>query len=178
MRQNFIIRLKRSYKRFIDEIELQEEGCHYEYARFLKALTFYAFIEQVITACVMYPKSKESSKQELEDLSYGMPSNLGIGRFHLRNKDYDNLARMVIEAGREVFENLDGVSYYRHRKTPLRRFEVEDEDYGTDITAVANVTKINNFTFCLEIVETDLFEILDENIFSTMHSYEHLGGYH
>lgn len=178
MKYNCIMRLKRSFELFLKEIEVAEESGHYEYRAFLKALTFYAFIEQVITACVMYPKSKEASKQALEDLSYGMPSNLGIGKFHLSNKDYDNLARMIREAGREVFEHLDGVSYFHVRRMPLRRSEVVDEDYGTDITAVADVTMINRFAFHLEIIETDLFEILDENIFSTMHSYEKHREYH
>lgn len=178
MKYNCIMRLKRSFQQFHQEIEMAEEGGRYEFRAFLKALTFYAFIEQVVTACVMYPKSKDTSKDELEDLSYGMSSNLGIGQFHLSHKDYDTLARMVLEAGREVFEHLDGVSYFRIRKTPLRRSEVEDEDYATDFTAVANVTMINRFTFCIEIVETDVFEILDENIFSTMHSYEKLREYH
>lgn len=156
----FLIRLKRSFAAYGDEIERARREPWPEYYRFLKALSFYCFIEEVVTACSMFPRSIDACRQNLEDLSYGIMNEYGIGRYHLSHLDRERLRQLILLAGREVIECLDGHRYY-FEPHQMPRGKEDDPYYMSDLTAVAQLTRINDFTFMVEIHESHFDELND-----------------
>lgn len=156
----FVIRLKRSYDAYENEVKKAAREPWPEYLRFLRALTFYAFMEEVMTACAMFPRSMAACEQNLEDLSYSIMSQFGIGRYHLSHLDRDRLRDLILFCGEEVFSELQGAGYY-FAPHQMPRGHEDDPHYTSDLTAVTEITKINNFTFRVDVHESHFDELND-----------------
>lgn len=171
MNHNFIIRLKRGYVAYTEEMERAEKRQHHHFLRFLKALTFNAFAEQVVTACAMYPRSYHASKDCLTDLSNGISNDLGIGTYRLTSEDYDDLAALVMRAGREVMESLCGIDYFRFdRRRSKTILQDEDDDYDTDVTATCDLRNLNRFTYHVRISEYNVADVNDDTYFGAVYT--------
>jgi hypothetical protein len=156
----FIVRLKRSFTAYEEEIEQAKRAPWPEYFRFLRALTFYAFIEEVVNACAMFPRSQAVSREMLEDLSFGIIQEYGIGRYHLSHLDRDRLRDLVMTCGNEVIDCLEGGRYY-FEPHQLPRGKEDDPYFTSDLSAVTEVTKINDFTFRVEVHESHFDDLND-----------------
>lgn len=156
----FVIRLKRSYVAYDKEMERARTEPWPEYYRFLRAMGFYAFIEEVMTACSMFPRSLAACRQNLEDLSFGIMNEYGIGRYHLSHLDRERLRNLILDAGEEVIDCLEGAGYY-FMPHQLARGKEDDPYYTSDLTAVTELTKINNFTFRVDVQESHFDDLND-----------------
>lgn len=156
----FIIGLRRSYEAYEAEIQYASTTYLPEYLRFLKSLSFYGFVEQVITACAMFPRCIDASKDNLDDLSYGIYNELGIGKFYLSQDDQFRFSKLIVTVGQEVIGQLDSHRYYLEPHE-LPRGMQNDPHYSTDLTAISDVTQISPFTFAVEIIE-EHFESIEE----------------
>lgn len=156
----FVIRLKRSYDAYVKELDRAEKEPWPEYYRFLRSLGFFAFIEEVVTACSMFPRSMDACRQNLEDLSFGIMNEYGIGRFHLSHLDRDRLRHLILMAGNDVIDSLEGHRYY-FEPHQMPRGKEDDPYYASDLTAVAELSKINDFTFMVEIHESHFDDLND-----------------
>lgn len=149
---SFIIRLKKAHDAFQKEVRYAYESPYLEYYNFLRALGFYSFIEQVITACAIYPRSVAQCDEQLKDLSYGLYNELGIGTYRLSSHDSSRLTDLIVEAGKDVIACLEGHNYYWNDNV---RYRGQDEEryWTTDLTAVSDIKKINEFTYLVHISE-------------------------
>jgi hypothetical protein len=149
---SMIMGLRRSLDAFNKELTEARDAPYPEYYRFLRALGFGDYIDQVITACVMYPRSVEICQDTLRDLAYGMYSELGIGRFRLNNRDQERLTSMVHNTGVEVIAILDSHCFY-FQPHQLPKGASDDPEYLVELTAVPTVVRISDFTFRVDINE-------------------------
>ncbi|BCM95202.1 hypothetical protein [Burkholderia phage FLC6] len=117
-------------------------------------------MEEVMTACAMFPRSMAACEQNLEDLSYSIMSQFGIGRYHLSHLDRDRLRDLILFCGEEVFSELQGAGYY-FAPHQMPRGHEDDPHYTSDLTAVTEITKINNFTFRVDVHESHFDELND-----------------
>lgn len=148
----FIMSLREAHDTFDKELKIALGHPMPEYYRFLKALGFYAFIEQVILACSMYPRSIDMCRDNLDDLKFAIYDNLGIGKFYLSHLDRERLGELVEKAGREVMLELESHRYYFESNQFPRGWE-KDPNFESDLTAITDVKKISSFTFMVEINE-------------------------
>lgn len=156
----FIVRLKRSFSAYEEEIKKAKYAPWPEYYRFLNALKFYTFIEEVVSACAMFPRSQSACQQNLEDLAFGIMNEYGLGRYHLSHLDRDRLRDLILLAGSEVMDCLEGGRYYFEPHQMPRHME-DDPHYTSDLTAITEVTKINDFTFRVEVHESHFDDLND-----------------
>lgn len=154
---SFMIRLRRSAEAFENEIDRAEIQSP-EYFRYLTNLSFSSFIDQVISACAMFPRSIDACQDNLRDLSYGIINELGISGDRLHPQDSSSLARLVFDAGIEVLGQLEGSGYFL-RPNSFPRGWRDDPNFETDLSAVSIIKKVNRFTFQ---VETDEHHFDDE----------------
>lgn len=157
---SFLISLKRSYLAFEAELKEANEAPYWEYFKFLKTLGFQDFMEQVVTACVMYPRSFEICQDNLNDLAYGLYSDLGIGRFYLSHLDQNRLARLVQLIGSDVMTNFSAHGYYLMSTQKPRGYQ-NDPDFETDLVAIPDVRRIGTFTFKVDIAERHIDDPID-----------------
>lgn len=150
----FVVGLRRVYDVFKDQFKQAEEAPYWELFRFLKTLGFSHFVDQLVTAVTMYPRSLDLCRDNLNDLAYGMYSTLGIGRFYLSHHDQNRLTDLILNAGEEIITTLVAHSYYiaEHHQDRCRRGTIE---YETELLAIPSVKRIGEFTFYIEISEND-----------------------
>jgi hypothetical protein len=156
----FLISLRRAFDAFEDEMKKANEAPYWEYFRFLKTLGFQDFMEQVFTACVMYPRSYSICEDNLNDLAYGMYNDLGIGKFYLSHSDKNRLADLILLIGREVMSAMTANGYYLP-ETRFPRGWKEDPDFETDVTAIPDVRRVGTFSFKVEITERHIDDPID-----------------
>lgn len=146
-----LVGLRQVRENFQREMELafEESG---EYYRFLKALGFYAFIDQVITACALFPRSMAACDDNLNDLSFGLYNDLGIGRHYLSHRDQENLSKLVLMAGKEVISQLNAHGYY-FSESQIPRYERNNPNYATDLQAIADVRRISEIAYQVNVNE-------------------------
>lgn len=122
---------------------------------FLRSLTAYTFIDQVVTACAMYPRSYEASRDNLQDLSFGISNELGLGRYTLSHRDKENLSKLVLEAGTEVLGILSANGYFipEHH---VSKWAKTDDNYDTDLEAISHVTRISAYSYEVALDEYEL----------------------
>lgn len=140
----FVFSLRKSYEAYLKEMNDAREN-YPEYHRYLRNLSFKELVDQVVSACAMFPRSIEHCKDNLCDLSYGIINELGIGSDRLDDSSIYSLARLVSYCGQEVLKYLDGAGYY----IDSRRFPAgwrEDIDFETDLTAVVKTKMMNAYT--------------------------------
>lgn len=158
---SFIVRLKRSYDYYLTELDRSADAPYPEYGRYLRSLGFFDLAHQVITACAMYPRSIDLCQENLVDLSYGIVNNNGIGFGRLSMQDLDRLSNLVLKTGSEAIECLAGHQYY-FKPHQIPRNMKDDPEYATDLTAIADIKKINPFTFVVDVKEDDMANLVEE----------------
>jgi hypothetical protein len=159
-RFSLLINLKRSYEAHAAELKVANEAPYWEYFRFLKTLGFQDFMEQVITACLMYPRSFEICRDNLNDLAFSMYDNLGIGRFYLSHGDKNRLADLIMLIGNDVMSNMTAHGYYL-TSTQMPRGYQNDPDFETDLVAIPDVRRVGTFTFKVDITERHIDDPID-----------------
>lgn len=159
---SFIIRLRRSFEAFEKEYDRAEMQSP-EYFRYLHNLSFASFIEQVISACAMFPRSMDACQDNLRDLSYGIINELGIGADRLSAHDSSSLARLVFDAGIEVLGQLEGNGYFL-RPSSFPRGWQDDPNFETDLSAVSIIKKVNRFTFQVSTEEYHFDDVGSDSI--------------
>ncbi len=155
---SFVIGLKKSYDDFQSELAMAEESSSYEYFRFLKTMKFYDFVDQIVTACTMYPRNIDLCRDNLSGLAYVMYRTVGLGIFYLTTLDQSRLTDLIFTIGNDVISTLDSHGYYWSQKEMDRaytRLGILD----SDLIAVPNVTKIGTYSFRVDITENSQDDI-------------------
>lgn len=159
---NFILRLKKGYEAFHKEVMTARDP---EYIRFWTRITFFTFVEHVMQACIIYPRSIEECRTCVSDLAYGFANNLGVGVFDISDDDHDQLTKLVLLAAEEVISNMDSVGYYIPlSKYPKYLSNEEEFHFISDLTANSLLTQLGEYSFQVVVREGEYPEINEDLI--------------
>lgn len=149
-RLTLIISLPRSFRQFRVEVNRRYSESIEGFITFLKAIRFAGMVEQVISAAVSYPRSRQECEDALLDLGYGIIDTVDRQFRRLTREESDMVNSLVQFMGREVLDQLDAHGYYDEFPRDPDRARI-DHDYTTNYYGVSESIQLRSSVFRVRI---------------------------